>query len=278
LADRTVLSVDYTHILGIHEFRTETINPLENAWDPTDADQHIPWGTRRLAPAFAAIGQPNILGAITLSGSSDRSQFNEFILHLEHRYTRATFQASYILSSAYGFGGAVGNIASGANSAPAPVNPDQPFGPGEWGPSPTDQRHRVVLSGVFNLPWGIQASPIFQYGSATPYNLIAGTNVSKTGTNNDHYVDPATGQPVSFDSQRGDATWDWDARVSKFFKVGKETRRIGVFAEIYNITNRANFGNSFQGNALSPLFETPIGYAPGLPTSRQLQLGARFIF
>jgi hypothetical protein len=83
---------------------------------------------------------------------------------------------------------------------------------------------------------------------------------------------------VGANSERGEPTWNLDARVTKLFNLGSGARKLGVFAELFNLTNRANFGNIFQGNSRSPLFRQPIGYLPGLPTSRQLQLGARLTF
>src|SRR5712692_1065028 len=206
-----------------------------------------------------------------------------------HRSNRAAFQASYTLATAYGYGGSLAGIQGSANSTPVPQNVDLPFGPGEWGPAGQDERHRLVLSGVFSLPWGTQASPIFQMASARPYNLTAGRDCNADGQTNDRaFVDPSTGAPlacnaagavqVAVNSQRGDPTYDLDARVTKFFNLGKETRKLGFFAEFYNITNKSNFGNVYNGNAASAAFKKPVGYLAGLPTSRQLQLGARFSF
>jgi len=79
-------------------------------------------------------------------------------------------------------------------------------------------------------------------------------------------------------SERGQPSFVLDARVTKFFVLGRESRRLGLFAEFYNLTNRANFGAAYAGNALSTSFKQPIGYFSGLPPSRQLQLGARFTF
>ena len=79
-------------------------------------------------------------------------------------------------------------------------------------------------------------------------------------------------------SQRGEATWNLDLRVSKFLALGRDTRRVSVFAEFYNLTNKANFGNIFNGNARAATFRQPNGYLAGLPTSRQLQVGARLTF
>ena len=74
---------------------------------------------------------------------------------------------------------------------------------GEWGPTGSDERHRVVAMGVFELPYGIQLSPVFQAASARPYNLTAGTDLNADGTNNDRWIDPATGQQVSVNAGRG---------------------------------------------------------------------------
>ena len=45
-----------------------------------------------------------------------------------------------------------------------PIN----FGRGE------DERHRFVLSGIFDLPHGFQIAPIFQLASARPYSILPG--------------------------------------------------------------------------------------------------------
>ena len=131
--------------------------------------------------------------------------------------------------------------------------------------------------GVFDLPYGIQLSPVYQAASARPYTLTAGQDLNRDGTNNDRYVDPATGTQVAVNSQRGDPTSVFDLRTTKFFTLGGD-RRIGVFAEAFNLFNASNFGNSYTGNARSATFRQPTGFIPGIGYARQLQLGARFLF
>src|SRR5262249_12050932 len=52
----------------------------------------------------------------------------------------------------------------------------------ERGLSTFDQRHKVVVAGVFESPWkgrilsGFELSPIIRYNSSHPFNLLAGTN------------------------------------------------------------------------------------------------------
>jgi hypothetical protein len=94
----------------------------------------------------------------------------------------------------------------------------------------------------------------------------------------DRYIDPATGQQVSVNSQRGDPFTLLDARVTKFFTIGQESRKLGVFAEFFNLFNTANFGRQYNGNARSVLFKQPTGFMPGSGYPFQIQLGARYSF
>jgi hypothetical protein len=131
--------------------------------------------------------------------------------------------------------------------------------------------------GVFELPYGIQLSPVFQAASARPYNLTAGSDLNRDGTNNDRWIDPATRQQVSINAGRGDPTVVLDLRATKFFPLGSD-RRIGVFGEVFNMLNTSNFGGSYTGNGRSVAFRQPSGVVPGIGYARQLQLGARFLF
>ena len=185
-------------------------------------------------------------------------------------------QGNYTLAWARGYGGSIGAIGGGGTPTRQSVVYDQPFGPGEWGPATTDERHRVVLSGVFMLPGRIQASPVIHAASARPYTLTQRIDLNADGNNNDRYVDPATGQMVAANSARGQASYNLDVRVTKLSAIGGA--QAGRLRRSVQCTNRTNFGNQFVGNGRSQLFRQPNGYFAGLPTSRQLRLGARFTF
>ncbi|PYR35218.1 MAG: hypothetical protein DMF90_14410 [Acidobacteria bacterium] len=193
----------------------------------------------------------------------------------ERRIHRATLRVMYTLSGAYAY---AGQIAGSASTVPAAQDANHIFAPGEWGPTPADERHRLVLFGVFDLPGGVQVSPVFQAASARPFNLLAGSDLNKDGQSNDRYIDPASGQQVSVNSQRGDPFSLLDARVTKFFNLGQTSRKVSVFAEFFNLLNTANFGAAYNGNGRSTLFKQPIGFIPGSGYPFQVQLGARFTF
>jgi hypothetical protein len=181
---------------------------------------------------------------------------------------------NYTLSGAYAY---AGEIAGSVTAVPAAQDADNLFAPGEWGPTPSDERHRVVVYGVIDLPGRLQVAPVFQVATPRPYNLLAGTDLNADGLLTDRYVDPA-GQQVSVNAQRGDPFVLFDARVTKSFTVGQERRTLGVFAEFFNLFNTANFGQSYNGNGRSVLFRQPIAFMPGAGYPFQVQLGARFTF
>jgi hypothetical protein len=194
---------------------------------------------------------------------------------LQRRLARVSLQAHYTLARAYAYGG----VSMSRGGAPQPQVYNEPLADSEWGPTGSDERHRFVAIGVFDLAWGIQLSPIVQLASARPYNLTAGTDLNADGNNNDRMVDPSTGKQVDINAARGDATYVVDLRTTKFFNLGASgARRIGVFVEAFNLFNTANFGASYSGNARSANFRQPTDFVPGIGYARQVQLGARFLF
>jgi hypothetical protein len=262
LGASTSVSVDFTHVEGRNELRTLNINPRVS-------------GRRPLANDFQRVfGIPNRLEEVRILGSINKSRYDALTFRVQRRMPRATLQAHYTLAGAFAYGGSIG--ARGA--APLPVIADQPFAEGEWGPTTTDERHRFVMMGVFDVGYGIQLSPIFQASSPRAYNLTAGRDLNGDGTNNERYVDPATGEMVSVNAGRGDSTFVFDLRTTKFFDLNSPDRRIGLFVEIFNVFNTVNFGNLYNGNGRSSAFRQPNGFVPGIGYPRQAQLGVRFLF
>jgi len=279
LAANTTLAVDYTHIEGRREVRSTEINPLIN-------------GRRLLANDFQRVfGNPTYLGSTRILAALNESRYDGLTFMFQRRLPRATLQAHYTLAGAYSYGGSTGNR-SGAGLA---QTWDKPLDQSEWGPNGPDERHRLVATGVFDIAWGIQLSPVLQVVSARPYNWTAGVDLNADGNNNDRaMIDPATGMPtkdangnvvqslangqqVSLNAFRGDNTFTFDLRTTKYFGLGGD-KKIGLFAEFFNLFNTVNFGGAYTGNVRSATFLQPTGFIPGIGGPRQVQLGARFLF
>jgi hypothetical protein len=173
------------------------------------------------------------------------------------------------------------------------------------------------MSGVVNLPGGFQIAPVVQLESARPYTAGYGTSVDTLGTGSgrgtSHVVvlnssptdltatltafgDPSVaanavkyrnclraGQcsHAPFDSLRGQPYFQFDARVTKNFKL-RERSNLALIFQVFDLTNRANFGNNYvtdvrQANFATPTnFLTPSGVT--VPHSLSAEVGARFSF
>jgi hypothetical protein len=133
--------------------------------------------------------------------------------------------------------------------------------PQNFGYTNQDERHRVVFYGIGNLPHGILLSGILQLASARPYSMSAGDDLNGDGVPNDLYSPIVTRNPV-FDpvgegdvrfavrpnSLRGMPYFQTDLRGQKDFRA-KESVVVSVFADIFNVFNRANFGNQFVSSS-----------------------------
>jgi hypothetical protein len=312
---KDVISADFTHILGIHEWRPLDINPLCTTTDPAVAKaSHIPLfqgpckspgfagaeaapGARILSTAtLAKYGDANLLGPMSITASVGRSHFDELAIAYQHRGTRATLQASYVLSRGGAFGANVGGLFVNG-SAFVPEIPSAYGGcvdcAGEYGPGLTDQRHRFTMSGIIKVPLGFEVAPSLTVGSALPYQQFRANSPSGDGalrcfvgpscTTADPVTNP-NGVEVGINAARGQTLVNLSSRISRAFKI-RESMEIKGFVELYNIPDRANFGSNFGPNAFAPAtFNKPTGYIGGpgsastVPNSFQVQLGARFSF
>lgn len=283
-----VFSGDYVHVIGIHEPRVQNINPKVN------------FGRRLLSNAFAAAGLGSgRLSQINMIGSTNRSRYDGMTLQLKKRFSKSMmYQASYVLSKSQSWGGRPTASYSGNGVA---ITPDRQFLPGEYGPTIFDERNRFVFSGVFDLPFGIELSPILQWASARPYPFRAGrdldgdgrktidracvgstlTNVIKTPGCQQLPINTLRGGLFPDGSEAPGRYFETDLRVTKNVTF-KERYKVSGYVEFFNLFNTENFGNAFQANASAANFAQPTGFLGGgfgnsaIVPSFTVQLGARF--
>ncbi len=290
LSNDYALEVDYVHVLGVHEFVRRRLNPRIPGNTVRNINGANVNNARLLAADFVRAGlDANRLADIVAEFSIGRSRYDGLNIQLKKRFSnRFTFQTSYVLSRGLAYGGnaaAFGGLAEDQNNILAP---------GELGPTPQDERHRFVFSGVFDLWWGVQLSPIVQLASPRAYTLADGTDLNGDGINNDRFR--VNGQPVPRGSQRGGFLralnpqgqvvageevsgrfFLTDLRVSKYIKFG-ERAKLGLFFEAFNLFDTLNPGNSFGTNSRSNLFKVISGFLGGASNPFQAQFGARFSF
>ena len=171
----------------------------------------------------------------TVFHSDNRSSYNALMLHLQGNTRRFNLVANYTLSKAETWGCLLGELFDYVNGV---CNPLQPFGPGDYGPSGEDVRHRFVLAGTLHLPGGFEVSSVAQLESARPITITNADNTGRISVN---------GIPTSLDEFRGTPYLQTDLRVTRPFKI-KERWEISPFAEFFNVFNRNNPGANFAVN------------------------------
>jgi hypothetical protein len=297
LTPHSVIEADYVHELGLHE--SKTIN----------VDQGFGGSAPPLSAAFASALLP-VLSRIDDEQSIGRSRYDGLNLSYRQRmWKRFTLNTSYTLSRAVAYGG----VAAAFRNRPTIAS--QPFRAADFGPSPNDERHHISVDGMVSLPFGFAIAPILQFGSARPYNGILGYDALGVGAgrgnetivvdNNDPNnltkykgssnavavracLAAGTCHEIGFDAFRGSPFFQLDSRISKTFKFGERTR-LDLITQLYNLTNRANYGNDYDGSIadfnVDPTknkFQKPAGYinpsSSLIPRAFAAEFGFRFSF
>lgn len=282
------LEFDYVHILGLHEFTSLDINPrigpLINAQRNTSSPPRIlaPQFAAHAAELLAAFGTATPFGRITVAQSDGRSRYDAFTVSFRKRYAnKYQLNAHYTLSKSQAWFGLASDFGN------QPQNVFNKWDPINFGPTDADERHRFVVSGIFDLPWDFQIAPIFQIASARPYSILPACGVcdiNRDGVSVDRDSRDGNDQhPLPLNSVRGDNFQQLNVRVSKFINFG-EQRRLGLFFEAFNVFNTANFGREFQNVTGTPDFGRPVnffgatGFSEPIGIPFQAQLGLRFTF
>jgi hypothetical protein len=302
-------STDYVHTRGYDEGRVQVINPqIRSVCDPafpgsTPADARCVAGasTRYFDAAFVRAGMgAGRLGQINMIGTTNESKFDSWTTTVRGRTGRAMLSLSYVLANSRAWGGQPTASYSGNGIA---ITPEDQFRESEWGPTRLDERHRIVASGVIDLPYGFQVSPIVQFASARPYTPTLGFDVNGDGQTN--IVDRLC-EGVSVDSVfavRGDLTairalnpngcrpgpvnaqrkgfvvnadgsleersgtfFNADLRVTKGFSFGART--IKVYVDLFNVFNTENLSFTLRpeqsaANVASSFMQPVSLYGPG---------------
>jgi hypothetical protein len=164
----------------------------------------------------------------------------------------------------------------------------------ERGPSAWDQRHRLVFSGMYQLPKGLRVSAIATVASGRPFTPLAGADLNGDGNGGAAPTDRARTNPSDETTSVGrnsetlpnqftvDLRLGWDLHVLKAKAVILEP-----LVEVFNAFNRTNYSdvnNVFGAGAFptNPARDaqgriTYGAFTQALP-SRQIQLAAKMRF
>ena len=317
------VSVTYMYFRGVHLSRTRDVNlfpPVPTtAVDPVSGQsftiQRFPGSSFTSAAPIRPIPQFN---RIDLFEDTGNSRYNGLAI-----VARRRFSPSHMIPFFEGSGSQL--LLSYTLSKAEDDKPDQTsVVPGggddfkvaqnsfdlrdEWGYSDADQRHRFVVSSVFELGKVRSSSKVLrmlfndytlssinQLQSGFAYSAQFQTDINRDGNSRNDRV-----PGFARNSFRTGAVYQSDARITRTIRTS-ETTKLRLILEGFNIWNRANTGlapgggyfsfvninqySAFTANAATntlTLTRAPAATAFGLPrsinTPRQLQLAIKFDF
>lgn len=259
LNDSTSLSLGYLHTRGLHLIISRNVNVPR-----FPASAGVP-NLGRPDPRFANVSR--------FEGSGD-SSYDGMTVSLNRRFEKwFGARLSYTLSKALDDAGNAFFFTPQDNFN---LRDDR-------GRSDNDQRHRLTLSGMFEVPrdsrtglaqrvlQGFQLSYIFSYGSSLPVNIVTGNDRNFDTNVNDRPVG------VARNSGKGFNFASLDLRLGRSFHFNERVR-LEALVEGFNVLNRANLQlpNNTFGTGATPL--QSFGQPTAAADPRQLQFGLRLSF
>jgi hypothetical protein len=154
----------------------------------------------------------------------------------------------------------------------------QPDIGGDYSFAVTDQRHRLVFNGIWQVGGGLQLSGVYFYGSGERMPLIYGDDLRGLGEGFESFLPRLRpdGTLAPRNGFVGDPVRRVDLRLQQRVPLPGRAAIDGIL-EVFNVFNRANFGSYVTDEASrqfgDPEFNSNLAYAP-----RTLQLGFRLTF
>jgi hypothetical protein len=226
-----LVSADYVHEQGNHGYRAFPYTSGTNIFSP-------------LIPGSDTTDQMAVVPNVNVFESDNRSSYNALMLHLQGNTHRLNLVANYTFSKAQTWGCVLGELFDYVDGVcKLPSGALDAFGPGDYGPSGEDVRHRFVLAGTVHIPGGFELSTVTQVESARPITITTSDNSGRISIQ-------LNGGPVTYtslDEFRGTPYIQSDLRVTRPIKIN-ERWRVDPFIEFFNLFNRNNPGANFAVN------------------------------
>ncbi len=280
------LSADALYVHGRHQIGTIDYNPIVPSLGagrrPNDINGVA--GTSASVLQYTSFGETWYKG-VTLSLNKRLSNNYQFLVSYtlsKAEDTSTDFQSAFIVMN-----DGRGRDPNNLTGLPIGFNPNT-----DKGAATHDQRHRLVISGLYQLPWRFQFSSIITAASGRPFTPLAGVDLNGDGDGGAFPSDRARTNPadpstsVKRNSQKMRNQIIVDTRLSRRFNLGGRWALDGI-VDIFNLLDRANYTeiNNIFGTGAFPSAPqkdaqgrvTYVTYTEALP-GRQFQLAAKIIF
>jgi outer membrane receptor protein involved in Fe transport len=215
---------------------------------------------------IGTVGNPPV--TVTDLQSSVNTHYDALWLTVDHRFSQHfQFHSAYTFSKSLDYAN-YDQIPFGY----PPVDPTNLHR--EYGPTPNDQRHRLVLQGTADLPFHLRLSPLWTYASGVPMDILLGDgsgfrvpvlgrnaggrqfhngaelNGFLTQLNAQGVTNGGLGTPfplVSPNARFSDTFNSFDLRLSREFHL-TERFHLQAIGEVFNLFNKSNILGSSNSN------------------------------
>ncbi|MDP2884923.1 MAG: TonB-dependent receptor [Ignavibacteria bacterium] len=245
VTDEIGLNIDYVNSHGSNLYTPINVNYVNTAVTPS---------ARVLTSKY---------GDINLWGSIAAAWNHAFLSTLAYNTPTMRWQLSYTLSWSFSQSDAI----TTARTSTALLAMQR---------SSTDERHRVVLSGTYLLPWDFKVSAVATISSPLAFTVIDGRDLNKNNTTGDDWINGVRTQFKPYNEVR----WWYkmfDLRVSKVFNIANAKVELMVDAfNLFNWFNASGYSGTMNDQSGNKLLN--FGLANGTYAPRQVQGGLRVTY
>jgi outer membrane receptor protein involved in Fe transport len=205
---------------------------------------------------FAVPGFSNVL----LSSDAKKAWYDSVALQIDKPYTSSSkwgAQLTYTLGWAEEIGGDLFSL-DYVRVTDYPRHP-----------TATDERHRIVATGIYQLPAGFRVSAFLQFASGVGYTI---SDFSQGGGINERRILLYEGRPEPTFAYKS-----VDLRLDKSFRIA-ERQVFELTAQVFNLFNSDNYRGYDGFIPTLPAVNTNFGQPNAAEPKRRLQFGASYRF
>ena len=247
LPGNNTISLTYSNARGVRVLRSRNINaPLPGTYDPSNPNSGI---------------RPAAGGNVYLYESSGFFRQNQLLANWNSRLSRrVTLLGYYVWGKAYSDSDGAGSFPSNSYNVA-----------GEYGRAGFDVRHRMMLGGNINAPFGLILNPLVTASSGMPFNITAGSDLNGDSIFNDR---PALATDLTRPSVVRTATGDFDTSPLPGQAIAPRNLGNGPSQVVVNLRLSRSFGFGESSSGPAPAASEgehhggqggPPGGAPGAP-------------
>lgn len=273
LGESMSLQVDYIYSQNRHELQVRNINLV---FDPATG-RNYPFSTSRVYNDWQFVNMRFSDGSSnssSLQTALTRRMSNNFQLSATYTLGTTDYRNTLPLNAGCDYP-MTAPTATATPTCTTPIKLAEGFPQDEWYRAGA-QKHRGVLSGIWQMPLGFQVSGLYFAGSGLNQSSVPGADVTLTGAAGNPGRIRRDGTIIPRNDINVPSLHRVDLRLQKRFRLGSFATFDGML-EVFNAFNHVNYA-TLTSNLASAAYRSPVRDANVAYAPRMVQLGFRMVF